>query len=139
MTEARKPGGQPGNRSAQTHGIRSPRIQRERRKRLHAKWRPAVLAMKPELNAVEVMLGIDIVSDLDQVIDWMDSLGGPFTRTGRHRTIPSDTKDRLLGRWAEWCRRNGVGISRDYQPAEKPGSGSIEELLAGLTMENWQR
>ncbi len=75
----------PGNRSAATHGLRSPRIRAEYRRELAQTVRDQVVTRWPHLGDMEplVSLLVDALADVRQARDWLDAQGGPLSAGGR--------------------------------------------------------
>lgn len=115
----------PGNLAGLVHGARSVTILQQTRDRLRAQTATWLLELKPDMREPELTIGSRLLSDIDQIGAYIDRAGGVISTRGQLRKCTSEL-DRLLGRWDQFCKRNGVGYAA--QPDE--GVHGLAALLA---------
>jgi hypothetical protein len=124
MTEPLKSGGQPLNRNPVTHGLRSARVSRSRRNRLHPELRKALLSTWPKLGAFPLEVGIGLFADhrgLRGYIDQHDII------SSRGLVLKAaEEMDRLRGRIEAWMKR------ADETGGGKADPGTFADLLGDL-------
>lgn len=121
------------NQVAKTHGATSQKALQRQHRRIREQSRNELLLTKPELGGRqfrhELELGVDALTRLQVIRDWVARQGGHVTTSGQLRRGGVQEHESAAAEWDRWSRRNQVGAG--YQPApNSAATKAVEEQEA---------